>query len=333
MFVPRPQRSRSPHRLRHVSTSSGRPHRASTSLRGRPRLPRSLFVVFLAVLAAGCSPSNQPPLAHGFVAFGDTHLGLWSTVSIGGERFVTDDGSYTIRLMPGEHDYEVATLFGTRTGRTVYDGHHDVRIHVPVFRDWTERQFDTLAVLATDGYTVRWPRHQQILVWIHPDLSSAHFGSVAWDAVTEWQSLLKDVIRFTQVPERRYADLTVEPKLRSFFAGRIIGECWLYWTHEGYIRQGHIYIRDDWTHDRALLRHEVGHCIGLGHSENLRHVMYPVIGSANQFITSAERDMARLLYSIPPRTRRFQAVRPINGLLYGAPYFDPDTGLWSQVIR
>src|SRR5690625_4191708 len=115
--------------------------------RTRPgRLVRFFIVAALAVMAVGCSSPSEPPFTKGMVTFGDTHLGLWSTINIGPQQFVTDDGHYSIRLTPGNYSYEVATLFGTHTGEIAYEDKQTLHLQIPSFRGWSPRQFDSLAM-------------------------------------------------------------------------------------------------------------------------------------------------------------------------------------------
>lgn len=293
------------------------------------RQTKSIFLVLLlSLLLTGCGvfDGKLPGLGggrsdtlRGRVVFGDTNLGLVSTVTFESTTVDTHYGNFTVNLPHGTHDYLIRNLLGEYTGSVRHDGVGTKRLVVPTFEGWSRHYFDTLLVLEPLGATTRWPRDTEIPVWIESpaedDNVTWEVVSTVWDALDEWENVLAGTIRFKETGDRSLADangLTISFISREEMddhddaTPNTIGLCELwYYAGRGQIGKGNIYIVYDFQDSIALLLHEIGHCIGLRHSDDPREVMYPVLRDKDRRLTAREKNIARLLYSIPQRTPAF----------------------------
>lgn len=123
-------------------------------------MPIVLAVVM--VMMSGCMSVNRDR-ARGIVAYGDTNLGLWATITLNGHTVTTDNGWFVIPLEAGSYAFRVSTLLGEYEGSVYYDGRSNVRLEVPAFDGWSRSAFDELlTVTSTSGTwtgTMRWARY------------------------------------------------------------------------------------------------------------------------------------------------------------------------------
>jgi hypothetical protein len=171
-----------------------------------------------------------------------------------------------------------------------------------------------LNMIAEQHDTVsHWPRRgiDAVRVWIdrHPDIPnfSASYPVIAERVFDEWHEA-GFPLRFDFVTDSSEAELTIrwvsvlplDDKSRIGITTR---------THDegGWITSANVLIS---THDRdsgkpldapfiaGILRHEVGHALGLGHSTNRADVMYPE--SNTPVISRVDRATLHVLYLLPP---------------------------------
>lgn len=260
-------------------------------------------VVLIVLLAVGCT-SRPVRLVQtdGYVVFHDTDLRLAAAISLNDMHFIADDGSFSVALRPGEHAYKLFTLIGTDEGTFKHDGTTTLRLQLPPFPQWNSTLFDSIAFSSVREFTTRWERGQKVKVWIQPFTGPSE-GS-ALRALEDWQKVLKETITFVRVPNYNDADMTIRFVPPSELPGyQTIGTCTRWYDAEsGFMIRAEIAIERSWASHTGLHRHEVGHCIGLGHSTDKQHLMYPVL--YNDVLTPVEENLARLLYSVPPKTKQ-----------------------------
>lgn len=269
------------------------------------RIGQILTVLFITIVA-GCSP--QPRIEQrttGYVAFHNTEMRMGAAVTLDDHNFITDDGNFTLAIRPGKRAYDVMTLLGLHTG-VVSVGKDDdtIRLHVPPFAGWSPLLFDNIAFTPGRDFTIRWPWGRKIDVWIQPFTPASH--RAATDALHDWQTILKGTVTFSEVNNYMDADMTIrfvpQTQMPDY---ETIGTCtrW-YKAATGLIVRAEMSVSRAWASHIGLHRHEIGHCLGLGHTpeedEYKGHLMYPVI--YNTTLTPTEQDAARLLYSIAPKT-------------------------------
>lgn len=167
-----------------------------------------------------------------------------------------------------------------------------------LLRRWTERTANPLRVHLqpgrVSGYTA--------------DLREASRA-----AFVRWERVGGIPVRFVFVNDSAGADVVVRWIER--FPLRRAGQADIRWNGAGWIVSGTLTLAthtsdglqlpQDAVYTVAL--HEIGHLLGLGHSDDSLDVMFPT--TAVHDITPRDRHTARLLYAVPPGSLRLGATR------------------------
>ena len=165
---------------------------------------------------------------------------------------------------------------------------------------------------AQDSALYRWPERltYALRVYVEPSSSIAGFDprypQMARDIFGEW-SQAGFPLRFTFIFDSTSADLTI--RWRDRFApedGQRIGETERAQTSEFLIANASVSVANHDSTGRPLsatvvggiLRHEIGHALGLNHANDPTSVMYRE--SATSTIGASDRATLRLLYLVPP---------------------------------
>ena len=169
---------------------------------------------------------------------------------------------------------------------------------------------------AQDSALYRWraPSAEGVRVWIEPTSVApgweAAYPEIARSAFGEWSDAGFPV-PFAFVSDSAGADLTI--RWRERFPdedGQRIGVTERIQTSQFWIRAARIQIAN---HDSAghllpsrtvagILRHEIGHALGLNHADDATSVMYRE--AATSTISPSDRATLRLIYLLPPGSLR-----------------------------
>jgi hypothetical protein len=165
-----------------------------------------------------------------------------------------------------------------------------------------------------DSVLRRWPDRsvQGVTVFLGSARSvegySAEKREQARRAFVRWERVAAIPVRFQFVNDSTAAEVRV--RWIDRFRIRRAGQADITWSRGGWIVRGSLTLAthtrdgtplsDDAVYTVAL--HEIGHLLGLGHSDDPHDVMYPLTEVHD--ITPRDRHTARLLYSVPPGSVR-----------------------------
>lgn len=176
------------------------------------------------------------------------------------------------------------------------------------------------AMLAeSDSLLRRWPERTVPPLRIHflptgvsgytPDLREA-----ARSAFVRWERVGGIPMRFEFVNDSASADVIV--RWIDRFPMRRAGQADIRWNGLGWIVGGTLTLATHTSEGLALSEdavytvamHEIGHLLGLGHSDDPDDVMFPTTSVHD--ITGRDRHTARLLYTVPPGSLRLTTPQP-----------------------
>ena len=167
----------------------------------------------------------------------------------------------------------------------------------------------SVALAESDSILRRWVDRdgEPILVYLEPATAAGYtaaIGRKVRDAFDRWRRVGGIPVRFEFVRAPAKADVTVR-WIKSFAMQRA-GQADLVWRSDGHLQRGtltlatHSYLGRPLSADaiETVALHEIGHLLGLGHSDQPRDVMYPTTSVHD--LPSRDRRTAMLLYSLPP---------------------------------
>ena len=164
-------------------------------------------------------------------------------------------------------------------------------------------------LLQRDSALARWPdrRNRPLRVWVQPSSNVADFNMTYPDLVRgafeEWMST-GIPLAFSFVLDSSRADVHVTwiDRFEEQISGKTL------WAHDDdwWIVEANIVLAVhhrggeplDVSAVRAIALHEVGHLIGLDHTQDTAHIMTPRVRVKE--LSSADRATARLIYTVPP---------------------------------
>jgi hypothetical protein len=162
-----------------------------------------------------------------------------------------------------------------------------------ILKRWPERMVEPLAVYLPDGGAAGY---------------SAAMGQAVRDAFGRWQRVGDIPVTFRFVRDPARADVVI--RWIDRFAVPRTGEAEITWKRTGWLQSGRLTLATTGVDGQVLppeavytvALHEIGHLLGLGHSDDPRDVMFPTTEVHD--ITPRDRRTARLLYALPPGSLR-----------------------------
>lgn len=164
-------------------------------------------------------------------------------------------------------------------------------------------------IVESDSVLRRWPERQSdpLRVFIEPSTVSGHSPAkirAVRDAFRRWERVPEIPVDFVYVSSGQGADVTVR-WIEAFTVDRA-GQAHVVWQSDGWIQEGTLTLATHMVDGYPLSTdavftvalHEIGHLLGLGHSDEPDDVMYPTTGVHD--LTRRDRQTAMYLYNLAP---------------------------------
>lgn len=169
----------------------------------------------------------------------------------------------------------------------------------------------------SDSMLRRWPdrRGSPLRVHLQPGRVPGYTPELAESAraaFVRWERVGGIPVTFVFVNDSASADVLV--RWIDHFQLRRAGQADIRWDGRGWIVSGTLTLATHTSEGLALSQeavytvamHEIGHLLGLGHSDRDEDVMFPTTSVHD--ITPRDRQTARLLYGVPPGSLRLSGL-------------------------
>ncbi len=168
-------------------------------------------------------------------------------------------------------------------------------------------------LVESDSLVRRWPERvaRPIRVYL-PEPAVAGYtlamGQAVENAFARWERVGGIPVSFSVVRDSANADVQV--RWIDAFQIERAGQADIVWDRQGWVVRGTLTLATHTTRGQPLSAdavqtvalHEIGHLLGLGHSDDPRDVMYA--STEVHDLTLRDRQTAQLLYALPPGSLR-----------------------------
>ena len=168
-------------------------------------------------------------------------------------------------------------------------------------------------LVESDSLVRRWPERVVLPIRVYlpePALSgyTVAMGQAVENAFARWERVGGIPVSFAVV--RDSASVDVQVRWVDAFAFERAGQADIVWDRQGWVVRAtltlatHTFRGHPLSADavQTVALHEIGHLLGLGHSDDPRDVMYP--STEVHDLTLRDRQTAQLLYALPPGSLR-----------------------------